>query len=234
MNPINYNEFIDLVRRNLQNRKKNGMKPLSKDKEDSIVDGLAEYYNVLQTGRSDDLLLVDTLRALSNLGTVQHMFTVDQANHTFVLADCAEAYAYVMYFIPKILKLDREDFMYRVTEEAITMCADYNEFQDLRESESFTLFSVSILENLICTAKITGQYRFSQIIYQCARCISVISILLDKRNIEEDTFEVAVETVLRIKDKDASKLDNAMKKVEMPRAKYKMRFGVFPEGGKIY
>ena len=41
MNLINYNEFIDLVRRNLQNRKKNGMKPLSKDKEDSIVDVLA-------------------------------------------------------------------------------------------------------------------------------------------------------------------------------------------------
>ena len=30
MNLINYNEFIDLVRRNLQNRKKNRMKPLSK------------------------------------------------------------------------------------------------------------------------------------------------------------------------------------------------------------
>ena len=233
MNLINYNKFIDMVRDNLQNRKKNGMKPLSKDKEDNIVDGLAEYYNMLQTRRYDDLLLVDTLRALSNLGTIQHMFTVDHANHTFVLSDCAEAYAYVMYFIPKILKLDREDFIYRVSEEAIAMCADYNEFQDLRESESFTLFSVSMLENILCNAKITGQYRFSQIIYQCARCISVISILLDKRNIEEDTFEVAVETVLRIKDKDASKVGKALRDKEKPMIKHKQIFGVFPEGGKI-
>ena len=80
----------------------------------------------------------------------------------------------------------------------------------------------------------TGQYRFSQIIYQCARCISVISILLDKRNIEEDTFEVAVETVLRIKDKDASKFNNALKDTEMPKPEYRQMFGVFPEGGKIY
>ena len=56
-------------------------------------------------------------------------------------------------------------------------------------------------------------------------------MLLDKRNIEEDTFEVAVETVLRIKDKDASKLDNAMKNTDIPKPEYKIRFGVFPEGG---
>ena len=59
-------------------------------------------------------------------------------------------------------------------------------------------------------------------------------MLLDKRNIDEDTFEVAVETVLRIKDKDASKVGKALKCIEMPKPEYEMRFGVFPEGGKIY
>ena len=199
MHLINYNKFIDMVMGNIQNRK-NGMKPISKDKENHIVDGVVKYYNALQTGRCDDLLLVDILRALSNFGVVQYAFMVGRTNHIFVLQDCAEAYAYIMYFIPKLLKLDREDFMYRVNEEAIVMCADYNKLQDLYESESFIgLFHVSMLESILCNAKITGQYRFSQVIDNCARCISAISIILDMRHIEDDVFEIAVETVLRSK-----------------------------------
>lgn len=59
MNLINYNKFIDMVNGNILNRK-NGMKPISKDRENRIADGVAKYYNALQTGRRDDLLLIDT------------------------------------------------------------------------------------------------------------------------------------------------------------------------------
>lgn len=232
MNLINHNDFTNMVRHNIQN-KKNGMKPLSKDKEDSIVDGLAEYYNMLRSARKDDLLLIDIIRALSNLCTVQHE-VISYDKPVFVLSECAEAYTYVMYFAPKLLKLDREDFMYRVNEEAINLCADYNKSENIREADSVSAFSVSVLENLLCNAKITGQYSFSKVVFQCARCISLVSIILDIENINEDIFEVAVETVLRIKDKDASKLNKALKDTEMPKPKYKMGFGVFPEGGKIY
>lgn len=72
-----------------------------------------------------------------------------RTNHIFVLQDCAEAYAYIMYFIPKLLKLDREDFMHRVNEEAIVMCADCNKLQDLYESESVIgLFHVDMPEGV--------------------------------------------------------------------------------------
>ena len=234
MNLITHNRFCNMVRSTIQNRKKNDMRPLSKDKEDSIVNGLSKYYNVLQVGREDDLLLIDIMRALSNLGTTQHEFVASYARPTFVLSDCAEAYAYVMYFIPKMLKLDRDDFMYRVNEEAICLCADYNESKNIREANSMNVFSVSVLENILCNAKMSGQYKLSEVVFNCARCISLVSIILDMRNIDDETFDAAVEVVLMFKDGDASKLGNALKNTEMPKPEYRQMFRVFPEGGKIY